>query len=225
MTARPPRRDGTPIAPRASSAREIDRRFRAAVEVARAAGRLMRRHFRAGIRFTLKGPQDFLTAADREVERLVIRRLAKAFPEDSFIGEEGGGSSGTSTWVIDPIDGTANFARGLPRFCISIAWMEGDEVKLGVVYDPILDELFAARAGKGATVNGRRLRVSGETRLRRATIELGWSSRQPPGIYAANLERVLQAGASFRRAGSGALGMADVAAGRTDGYFEVHINA
>ncbi len=211
--------------PRAASAREIDKRYRAATAIARAAGKLMLRHFRKGIRFTFKGPQDFLTAADRQVERLVIRRLATAFPGDRFIGEEGGGRAGTRTWVIDPIDGTANFARGIPRFCISIAFLDGDEVAIGVIYDPVLDELFAARAGKGATVNGRRMHVSGETSLKRATVELGWSTRRPAKVYAATLTRVLAAGASFRRAGSGALGMADVAAGRSDGYFEAHINA
>ena len=185
----------------------------------------MRRHFRAGIRFTFKGPQDFLTAADRAVERLVIRRLAKLFPEDSFIGEEGGGRGGARTWVIDPIDGTANFARGVPHFCISLAFLEGEELQVGVIYDPILDELFVARAGKGATLNGRRLRVSGESSLKRAIVELGWSTRRPATLYARNLLRILGAGASFRRSGSGALGMAYVAAGRSDGYFEPHINA
>lgn len=211
--------------PRGLSAREIDRRYRAACAIARAAGKVMLPHFRRGIRFTFKGPQDFLTAADREVERLVIRRLSKAFPGDDFIGEEGGGSAGARTWVIDPIDGTANFARGIPHFCISLAFLDGDEVAIGVIYDPVLDELFAARAGKGATLNGRKMRVSGEKSLRRATIELGWSPRRPAKLYAANLLRVLAAGASFRRSGSGALGMAYVAAGRGDGYFEPHINA
>ena len=211
--------------PRGSTAREIVKRYRAASAIARAAGKLMLRHFRAGIRFTFKGPQDFLTTADREVERLVIQRLSKAFPGDRFIGEEGGGRAGRRTWVIDPIDGTANFARGIPRFCISIAWLDGDEVAIGVIYDPVLDELFAACAGHGATVNGRKMRVSGETSLKCATIELGWSTRRPAKVYAATLTRVLAAGASFRRSGSGALGMADVAAGRSDGYFEAHINA
>jgi myo-inositol-1(or 4)-monophosphatase len=211
--------------PRASSAREIDKRYRAACAIARAAGKVMLRHFRKGIRFTFKGPQDFLTAADREVERLVIRRLSKAFPGDDFIGEEGGGSAGARTWVIDPIDGTANFARGVPHFCISLAYLDGDDVAIGVIYDPVLDELFAARAGKGAIVNGRKMRVSGEKNLKRATIELGWSPRRPARIYAATLSRVLAAGASFRRSGSGALGMAYVADGRSDGYFEAHINA
>jgi myo-inositol-1(or 4)-monophosphatase len=207
--------------------RDLDQRYVAAHAVAHEAGWLMRRHYRdrsAG-RISFKGPQDFLTVVDGAVERLVVDRLRHAFPSDRFIGEEGGGSFGPRTWVIDPIDGTGNFARGIPHFCVSIAFVDRGRPRIGVIYDPISDELFAARLGAGATVNGRPMRVSGARNIRRATIELGWSTRRTPEIYTGTVQRILAAGGGFHRSGSGALGIAYVADGRNDGYFEAHINA
>jgi len=205
----------------------LEQRYLAACAVAHEAGLLMRRHYRersAG-KISFKGPQDFLTVVDGAVERLIIDRLSRAFPTDRFVGEEGGGSYGARTWVIDPIDGTSNFARGMPHFCTSIALVEAGKPVVGVIYDPIADELFAARRGGGATVNGRPMRVSGATDIRRCTIELGWSTRRPADAYTGTVQRVLAAGGGFHRSGSGALGIAYVADGRNDGYFEAHINA
>jgi myo-inositol-1(or 4)-monophosphatase len=128
-------------------------------------------------------------------------------------------------WVIDPIDGTANFARGMPHFCVSIAFLRQGDLAIGVIYDPMADELFAARRGGGASCNGAPMSVSDTTDLARAVIELGWSTRRSTADYVAMLERVIHAGASFRRAGSGALGLAYVADGRQDGYCELHINS
>jgi myo-inositol-1(or 4)-monophosphatase len=209
------------------SKRELEQRYLAACAIAHEAGWLMRRHYRersAG-KISFKGPQDFLTVVDGAVERLIIDRLSRAFPGDRFVGEEGGGSFGPRTWVIDPIDGTSNFARGMPHFCTSIAFVDAGKPAIGVIYDPIADELFAARRGGGATVNGRPMRVSGATDIRRATIELGWSTRRPPEVYTETVRRVLSVGGGFHRSGSGALGIAYVADGRNDGYFEAHINA
>jgi myo-inositol-1(or 4)-monophosphatase len=209
------------------SKRDIEQRYLSACAVAHEAGLLMRRHYRersAG-KVSFKGPQDFLTVVDGAVERLVVERLGRAFPTDRFVGEEGGGSYGRRTWVIDPIDGTSNFARGIPHFCISIAFVDAGQPTIGVIYDPIADELFAARRGGGATVNGRPMRVSGTRDIRRATIELGWSTRRPAEVYTETVRRILAAGGGFHRSGSGALGMAYVADGRNDGYFEAHINA
>jgi myo-inositol-1(or 4)-monophosphatase len=207
--------------------RELEQRYLAACAVAREAGGLMRRHYRERTvgRIAFKGPQDFLTAADGEVERLVVAQLSDAFPKDRFVGEEGGGSFGPRTWVIDPIDGTSNFARGIPHFCVSIAFLAGGRPCIGVIYDPMADELFTARRGAGANVNGRPMRVSGASDLRRATIELGWSTRRSPEVYTGTVQRILAAGGGFHRSGSGALGLAYVADGRNDGYFEAHINA
>lgn len=206
----------------------LERRFLAACAVAREAGELARRHFQSDAlqnAYKLKGVQDYWTAADGEVEQLIVKRLSGAFPDDTFFGEEGGGRFGSETWVIDPIDGTANFARGIAHFCISIGFLRDGAFTLGAIYDPIRDELFAANRGSGARCNGRPMRVSQIADLKTATIEIGWSSRRPMRDYLGLMERVTSTGAGFRRAGSGALGLAYVAAGRIDGYCELHINS
>lgn len=152
-------------------------------------------------------------------------RLQEAFAEDQFYGEETGGEFGQSVWVVDPIDGTANFARAIPHFCISIAYAQAHVPMIGVIYNPITDEFFEARRGHGAHLNGRRMKCSTVDDLKRAQVELGWSPRRPAADYVAMTKRVLDAGASFRRGGSGALGVAYVADGRSDAYAELHINS
>jgi myo-inositol-1(or 4)-monophosphatase len=202
-------------------------RYELACAIARDAGALARRMFvsRAAGSFELKGDQDYLTEADGEVERLISERINAAYPADSVLGEEGGGNVGESAWIIDPIDGTANFARGNPHFCISIAYLRDGDPAIGVIYSPVLDELYAAQRGGGAVLNGTAIHVSDTADMRRATIELGWSTRRPLADYTAMVHRTFAAGAGVLRSGSGALGMAYVAAGRTDGYGELHINA
>src|SRR5271154_4743562 len=167
------------IDPLSSDARALETRFHVACAIAREAGEVAKRRFLDRGSFTVgfKGPQDYLTEVDAEVERLIATRLHRLFPEDGFIGEEGEGrrgAEGAPIWVVDPIDGTANFARGAPHFCVSIAAIVGHEVELGVIYDPMVDELFAARRSVGATVNGAQLRVSETKDLKTATIEVGW---------------------------------------------------
>jgi len=206
---------------------ELAARFEAACTISTEAGALARRLFEARKpgTFSLKGRQDYLTEADGEVERLIARRIAERFPEDSFVGEEHGGEPGERAWVVDPIDGTANFARGNPHFCTSVAIVESGQIEVGVVYDPCRAELFAACRGQGATVNGRPIRVSTTTDPRAADVELGWSPRLPMSEYSDLISRVVATGAGFSRAGSGALALAYVAAGRRDAYAELHINA
>lgn len=173
----------------------------------------------------LKGAQDWLTEADGAVERLLSERLQQAWPADGFQGEEGGQArSGSLRWVVDPIDGTANFMRGGKRFCVSLACLEGDTPLIGVIVAPALDETFVARAGTGARLNGAPIHAAATADLARATVELGWSRRRPTADFLALAERVIAAGAMPRLNGSGALGLADVAAGRTDAYAELHIN-
>lgn len=207
---------------------EIAHRTLAAAAIARAAGDLQRKFFadRASIGLTFKGPQDYLTAADGAVEKLVIGMIREAFPKDDVLGEETGGSKDTrALWVIDPIDGTANFANGIAHFCVSIAYLHEGREEIGAIYDPIRDDLFLARRGHFATCNGRPMKVSATTEMGRAQIELGWSPRRPIEAYAGLIEKTVRTGASFRRAGSGALGIAYVADGRSDGYVELHINS
>lgn len=209
---------------------ELDAREEALAAVAREAGELARQSFSKPVDVKLKGKQDFITAADGEVERLIIERLKARFPADAFLGEEGGRSGGAAgkddaLWVIDPIDGTANFAHRIPHFCVSIAFLSAGTLALGAISAPMYGELYRARAGHGAFLNERAMRVAEIADLRQAIVELGWSARRSVRTYASLVERVLDAGAIFMRAGSGALGLAYVAAGRTHGYCELHINS
>jgi len=174
---------------------------------------------------TLKGAQDWLTEADGAVEQFLSDRLAALFPADGFQGEEGGKArQGTLRWVVDPIDGTANYARGHGRFCVSLALLEDRTPLIGVLVAPAVGETFAARLGAGATLNGAAIRAAETIELARAVVETGWSHRRPTADFVALMQRVIDAGAAPRLSGSGALGLADVAAGRIDAYVELHIN-
>jgi myo-inositol-1(or 4)-monophosphatase len=206
---------------------ELDDRFHAGCAAVLAGGRLARRHFdnRDQLQVEVKGPQDHASIADREVEQLIVNLLAGAFAADRFFGEEGGGQTGDSLWVIDPIDGTTNFLHGLPSYCVSLAYMRDGVVELGMIYHPPADELFAARRGRGATCNGAAIRVSGCTNLTDALVGVGFSYRRPVRPFIEATARLLEAHCEVRRDGAGALAMAQVAAGRLDGYWEQHINS
>ena len=203
-------------------------RFQTATKVASEAADRVRNLFltRDGGQFELKGPQDYLTEADGDIERLIRRRIVRTFPDDAFFGEEGEERGvGTWTWVVDPIDGTANFARGIPHFGVSVAVLHEREPVVGVVCVPMAHETFAACRGHGATLNGGRIAVGGAADMARATVELGWSARRPVSAYARLVERVMRAGAGTRNGGSAAVALANVAAGRLDAFCELHINA
>ncbi len=205
----------------------LDRRFAVAQALAEQAGALaMRMRPPPGAaQATLKDRQDWLTEADGAVERFLSDSLAAAFPEDGFQGEEAGSTrAGRLRWVVDPIDGTSNYARGAARWCVSIGLIEGDAALLGVLAAPALSETFAACQGQGAVLNGARIRAAATSSLDRAIIEAGWSPRVAHPDFLALCDRMLGAGVMLRSGGSGALGLADVAAGRTDGYAELHIN-
>ncbi|HUG62681.1 MAG TPA: inositol monophosphatase family protein, partial [Methylomirabilota bacterium] len=174
-----------------------------------------------------KGAQDLVSEADRRVEELIVSRLSEAFPEDGFLGEEGGtrNPGARATWVIDPIDGTHNFLTGVRFWCLSIGLVAAEKSVLGVIYDPQAEELFSARSGGGAFLNGAPIRVSGETDIARARICIGFSYRRTVAEHVRGVEGLLSAGCEYLRLGSGALGLAYAAAGRFDGYWERHINA
>lgn len=173
----------------------------------------------------LKGAQDWLTEADGAVEAFLAAELAKLFPEDGFQGEETGmGRPGVATWVVDPIDGTSNFARGGTRWCVSLGLIENGAAVVGVLVAPALGEVFAARKGHGATLNGMPIHAAATDDARRGMIEVGWSPRRPNSVYQAIVAHFMAAGTMIRAGGSGAMGLADVAAGRIDGYIESHIN-
>jgi myo-inositol-1(or 4)-monophosphatase len=210
--------------------RELGLRLHAAAAIARQAGGIALRRFHDRKSFTVgfKGPQDFLTEVDSEVERFIAGRLHGLFPGDGFIGEEGEGRlahEGAPTWVVDPIDGTANFVRGLPHFCVSIALIGGGKALAGAIYDPAIDELFTGSLGGGAFLDGEPMRVSNAVDLRAAAIEVGWNARSGAERYLGLLSRVVAAGAAPMRCASGALALAYVACGRSDAFIEHHINA
>ncbi len=206
----------------------LDARFDALSALVLSAGAIALEGFRA-VRSgptALKGPQDFLTETDAAVERHLRDELARLFPEDAFVGEEEGASGdGAFAWVADPIDGTANFSRGHPHFCVSLALARGNQVEMGAIYAPVADEFWIARRGRGATRNGRPIRVAGTTDLAATTVELGWSPRVPNERYIAAATALLATGVNLRRCGSAALGLAYVSDGRQDAYAELHINA
>src|SRR5260221_286605 len=214
---------------------ELAARFAAAQVLAREAGALaiaLRGGPASAFGVETKSTLDFATEADRAVERLVIERLGKRFGDD-MLGEEYGsqrnaGSDsatvGDRVWVVDPIDGTFNFIHGLEVWCVSLAFLVAGEIEFGIIYNPATNELFAAKRGRGAFLDGERIRVSG-ARHAAPLIEIGCSNRRPVAQYLDLVGRTFAAGCEFRRLGSGALGLASVAAGRTDGYLELHINA
>jgi myo-inositol-1(or 4)-monophosphatase len=192
--------------------------------LARDAGKIAHRGFGTSAT-SMKGVHDVVTAMDREVERFIRDAIARRYPHDAVIGEEDGGRDGERLWLIDPIDGTANYARGLPRYCVSIGYLERGVPTVGAIYDPSHDWLYSAATGEGAWRDGTRISVSPLAEMTAATVECGWSTRRTTGDYIALLSRVMAAGCAIRRAGSGALGLVDVAAGRSEAYCELHINA
>jgi myo-inositol-1(or 4)-monophosphatase len=210
-----------------SMSEAIEARAAVCDRVIRQAGALALGRFRdrGGLSVSFKGPQDYLSDVDAAVERLIAEALAESFPQDGLLGEEGGGEIKNHMWVVDPIDGTANFVRAIPHFCVSVAFVANGTIELGAILNPATDEMFLARRGHGATLNGRPMAVASTADMTRASVELGWSTRSPNEVYLAMVDRVLGSGASFRRSGSGALGLAYVADGRTDGYAELHINS
>ena len=174
-----------------------------------------------------RDPQDVVSIADRDVEQLIRKRVAEKFPDDGFLGEEYGLQPGTSglTWVVDPIDGTSPFVNGMPNWCVSIALLENDDPVIGVIASPCHQETYAAMAGHGATLNGKKLTLDGSRNIRNAVTGIGANNHVTPQVVAKMVEDLLMAGGNFIRNGSGALMLAYVAAGRLVGYYEPYMHA
>jgi len=198
------------------------------VKVARHAGNLLLRHVGRleNLSVVEKSRQDYASEVDSQVEAEIIRELRRAFPTHGFLGEEGGKQgSGRYTWVIDPLDGTSNYLRGLPHFCVSIALVEKGEPLHGVIYDPLRNELFTASKGAGAFLNDRRLRIGTRAELTGAMLITGFPPRERKRL-APQLETIKQLlvdAEDIRRTGSAALDLAYTACGRVDGYFEAGV--
>jgi myo-inositol-1(or 4)-monophosphatase len=199
-----------------------------AVEAALVAARIQKRFFRQNPDIRKKGRIDLVTAADLEVERTFRALVADRFPSHAVLGEEATGPDDVAAdcrWIIDPLDGTTNFAHGLAFFCVSIALEVRGTIELGVVYDPIGEELFTAERGSGARLNGVPLRVSPTTSLVDALVVTGFhhSVWEDPGPQVAVFAAFLREAQAVRRLGSAALDLCYVAAGRFDGYWESRI--
>ncbi len=196
-----------------------------AISLAREAGRILRRRFRTAVRVTLKGPADIVTATDLEVQRLIVRRLRRRFPAHGILAEEGlDATAGTEwRWIVDPLDGTKNFAHGLPSFCVSIAVERGGQVEVGVVHEPVYDELFVAVRGCGAWCNGRPIRVSAVKQLDAAFLGTGLPHRvhRFARSVGRTFTRFATCSLGVRDRGAGALDLCYVACGRFDGYWEI----
>ena len=181
------------------------------------------------LQVSLKGPGNFVSTADHRAERILRQELQHGRPDYGFLMEESGASPGSDPehrWIVDPLDGTTNFLHGLPHFCISIALERAGEIVAGVVFDPIMDELFWAEKGVGAYLNDRRLRVSSRRQLSHALIATG--TPYDPGQRARFLRQVdsvMDIVANVRHMGAAALDLAYVAAGRLDGYWEYGLSA
>jgi myo-inositol-1(or 4)-monophosphatase len=206
-------------------------RLALAREVARRAGALQRERYETDLTIDSKSASiDLVTEVDRACEALIVAAIRDAFPADAILAEEGGIGAAPGAefcWIIDPLDGTTNFAHGFPRFCVSIGIERRDARVVAVVYDPLLDECFEAVRGAGAWLGERRLSVSRETELGRGLFATGF----PYDVHASdddNLEafaRVVKSARGIRRDGSAALDLCYVAAGRIDGYWERKLHA
>lgn len=202
------------------------------VTAARKAARGLQRDFGEveNLQVSLKGPANFVTAADKKAEKTLFEELSKARPGYSFLMEEGGvveGSDKSHRWIIDPLDGTTNFLHGIPMFSISIALERDGQLVAGLVYNPISDEMFTGEKGQGAFLNDRRLRVAARRELPQAVVATGIPHLGRPDHprFIAELGAVMNEVAGVRRMGSAALDLAYVAAGRFDAYWEANLAA
>ncbi len=205
-------------------------RYDFAQTLIREAGALALGYFRDLPSLTVKnkGPQDVVSEADLNTELLIKARIAEAFPEDAFLGEETGVTAfapGQGIWVVDPIDGTQPFVSGLSSWCVSIAYMREGRVQFGMVFAPVRDELFAGGLSYPATLNGQPVKRHTGKSLREGITGTGYNTRLGIEAFMRPFEGLLRAGGMFYRDGSGALMLCDVAAGRLLGYIEPHINS
>ncbi len=204
--------------------------LRCAEALAREAGRRIEMGRQAGFTIKLKGRNDLVTNVDREVETFIRGELATLFPEDSILGEEFGKEAHENkarVWMIDPIDGTTNFSQGIPIYCVSIALQEDGKTVVGVIYDPTRDELFSARLGQGARLNGAPMEISDQPELAQAVLATGFPPLKEGDTFRTIVERmgnIVSASRGMRRLGSAALDLAYVAAGRLDGFWEYNLN-
>jgi len=200
-------------------------------QAALAAGAVLRQNYYQPHQITMKGVIDPVTESDLQAQEMIIALLRQQFPDHVILAEEDVGQPPPAVqtqafrWIIDPLDGTVNFAHGYPAFCVSIAFEAAGRLEYGVIYDPLRDELFEARRGQGASLNGQPIKVSTIDRLDRALVATGFPydirERLPETL--ARLGRIMAIAQGLRRGGSAALDMGYVACGRFDGFYEENL--
>ncbi len=201
-----------------------------AIETVRDAGQILLEKFGRKINITKKGDINLVTEADLASEALIIERIKSYYPKHSILAEEAGnaviiGGENTWKWIIDPLDGTTNYAHGYPCFCVTLALEHEGEIVLGVTFDPTRNELFAAERGRGATLNNKPIRVSETEEMGNALIVTGFPyDFKDRADFARHFEDMLLSTRGVRRDGSAAIDMAYVACGRFDGFWEEGLN-
>jgi myo-inositol-1(or 4)-monophosphatase len=196
------------------------------IEAARLAGQVIAKRYSARHNVTMKGFRDIVTEADTAAEAAVLDLIRARFPDHAILSEEAGGETIVDgiVWVVDPLDGTTNYAHRIPTFCVSIGVVEAGEPLVGIVHDPLRNETFVAERGGGAALNGESLRVSGVSNFGHTLLGLDWThDNAGRGRVLAHLAEIMPRCGTVRALGSAALGLAYVAAGRLDGYFHLSL--
>lgn len=205
-----------------------------AIQTARDAGRILVDRLGRALQVSNKGDIDLVTEADLAAEKFIIDRIRSHYPRPAILAEESGASddatiiSGESEWkwIVDPLDGTTNYAHGYPCFCVSIGLERAGKIEIGVIYDPMRDEIFAAERGQGASLNSRRIRVSDVDDLNQAMLCTGFPYNvRERANFARDFTNFTMQAQAVRRDGSAALDLAYVACGRFDGFWEDGLNA
>lgn len=198
-----------------------------AIQIAREAGGVLKHYMSREKQVELKGRANLVTVADKESEALLIRRIHEKYPDHAILAEESGASgAGEAQWIIDPLDGTTNFAHQYPFFCVSIGFERNGEVLCGAVYDPYREELFSGARGLGSYLNGERLRVSDCGKLGNGLLTTGfpYGVREKIKIAMSQFEAFIIESQAVRRGGSAALDLCYTAMGRCDGFWEMDLH-
>jgi myo-inositol-1(or 4)-monophosphatase len=196
------------------------------VRAARKAGSIINRaSLDGGLNIRAKRANDFVTQVDQAAEQAIIEIVKKAYPDHGFLAEESGASEGKAdtVWIIDPLDGTTNFIHGFPQYCVSIGVQHRGALAHAIVYDPNRNEIFTASKGRGAFLNDRRIRVTGQTKLADALVGTGFPFKELTrlDLYTRQLQSMMRSSSGVRRAGAAALDLAYVACGRLDAFWEL----
>lgn len=188
-------------------------------------GKILKNYYERGVDVSYKGPRDLVTEADIKVEEYIKERLCSLYPEVLFLGEETGGmAEKPCTFILDPLDGTTNFAHHFPFFCISLAYIQESQIEIGIVYDPLRDEMFYAKNGDGAFLNGKRISVSNTDSLQKALLATGFPyANDTIEKSLSYFNGILPFCQGIRRAGAAALDLVYTACGRFDGFFELNL--